>query len=99
MVPMHLGRTALCAPYSNISSEDPCPFIKVPDGPQNWNLNVFWVQKMNADILSFFFSKSHGKRMPSRFPNGAPLERDTRLQGIFTSLLIYILLSYSQSPR
>jgi len=33
--------------------------------------------------ISYFFSlKSPVKRPPSRFPSGAPIERDSRLQGI-----------------
>jgi len=44
-----------------------------------------------------FHSKSPGKRIPSRFPNRAPMERSTRLQGIFTSLLIYFIFP-SESP-
>jgi hypothetical protein len=37
-------------------------------------------------------SKSPGKRITSRFPIGAPIERDTHLQGIFTDILIYLYL-------
>jgi len=33
-VPMHLCHMALCAQQSDISSGEPCPFTKVPDGPQ-----------------------------------------------------------------
>jgi hypothetical protein len=33
-VPMHQGLMALCAPSSDISSGESCPFTKVPDGPQ-----------------------------------------------------------------
>ena len=40
-------------------------------------------------------SKSPGKRIPSRLPNGAPMKRDTHLQGIFTSLFIYLFISNS----
>ena len=65
---------------------EPCPFTAVPDGPQASNLYVLWVQERNPDILS----KSPGKRIPSRFPKGAAMERDTRLQVIVTSLLIYL---------
>jgi len=46
-------------------------------------------------MLSFFSQKV----LASEFPPGSPMERDTRLQGIFTSLLIYLLLSFSQGPR
>ena len=40
-----------------------------------------------------FHSKSPGKQIPSTFPNGAPMERDTRLQGIFMSLSLSINIS------
>jgi len=40
-----------------------------------------------------FLSKSTGKRIPSRFPNGVPMVRETRLQGIFTSHFIYLFIS------
>jgi len=80
-------------PHNLISAqESPVAFTKVPDGSQTHNLIVLWVQERNPDILSFL-SKSPSKRIPSRFPNGAPMERDTRLQGIFTSLLIYLFIS------
>jgi hypothetical protein len=54
--------------------------------------------KKGAQIYYPFLSKSPGKRIPSRFPNGAPMGRDTRLQGIFTPLLIYLLTYLSGSP-
>jgi len=44
--------------------------------------------KKGTQIHFHFLSKSPGKRIPSRFPNGAPVERDTRLQGICTYLFI-----------
>ena len=46
--------------------------------------------KKGTQIYYRFLSKSPGKQTPSRFPSRAPMERDTRLQGIFTSLLIYL---------
>ena len=46
--------------------------------------------KKGTQIYYPFLSKCPGKRTPSRFPNRAPMERDTRLQGIFTLLLIYL---------
>jgi hypothetical protein len=46
-----------------------------------------------------FHSESPGKQIPSRFPNWAPMERDTCLQGIFMSLLIYLFfICPSESP-
>jgi len=38
--------------------------------------------KKGTQIYYPFLSKRPGKRMPSRFPNGVPMERDTRLQGL-----------------
>ena len=38
--------------------------------------------KKGAQIYYFFSLKSPSKRTPSRFPSGAPVERNTRLQGI-----------------
>ena len=49
--------------------------------------------KRGTQIYYPFLSKSAGKRIPFRFPNGAPLERNTILQGIFASLLIYMFIS------
>ena len=49
--------------------------------------------KKGTQICYSFPSKSPGKRIPSRFPNGAPMERNTRLQGIFTSQYTSFYLS------
>jgi len=43
-------------------------------------------------MLSFCPKKSR-QANPLQVPNGVPMERDTLLQGIFTSLLIYIFIS------
>jgi hypothetical protein len=55
-------------------------------------VNVLWIQEENPDIL-FIYLKIPDKRILSRFPNEVPVERDTHLQGNFTSLLIYLYLS------
>jgi len=53
--------------------------------------------KKENQIYYPFLSKSPGKRIPSRFPNGAPMERDTRLQDIFhISLDIFLYLKGSK---
>jgi hypothetical protein len=49
--------------------------------------------KKRTQIYYPFFSKPPGKRIPPRFRKGAPMERDTGLQNIFKSLLIYLLIS------
>jgi hypothetical protein len=49
--------------------------------------------KKGTQIYYRFLSKSPGKQIPSRFPNRAPMERDTHLQGTFTYLLIYLFIS------
>ena len=51
--------------------------------------------KKRTQIYYHFLSKSPGKRISPRFPTGAHMERDARLQVIFTSLLIYVYLSLS----
>jgi hypothetical protein len=48
--------------------------------------------KKRTQIYYFFSQKSPGKRIPSRFPSGAPMERDNRIQGIFY-ILIYLFIS------
>ena len=54
--------------------------------------------KIGTQVCYPFPSKSPGKRIPSRFPNGVPMERNTRLQGIFyLSLNISVYLS-TESP-
>ena len=54
--------------------------------------------KKGTQIFYPFLSKSPGKGISSRFPNGVPMERDTHLQGIFTSFLIYFFIFPSESP-
>jgi len=49
--------------------------------------------KKETQIFYPFLSKCPGKRIPSRFPNRAPMERDIHFQSIFTSLLIYLFIS------
>jgi hypothetical protein len=57
--------------------------ILMPSGSNKW-----------TQIYYPFHSKIPGKRIPSRFSNGASMERDTRLQGIFTSLLTLWRLNF-----
>jgi len=73
MVPMHLGLIdGPFVPHKLIlAQESPVPLPKFQMVPRLKNLNVFWVQERNPDIL-FFSVNSPGKRIPSRFPNGAP---------------------------
>ena len=54
--------------------------------------------KKGTQIYHPFHSKSPGKRIPSRFPTGAPMDRDTGLQGIFMSLLIYLSMFPNRVP-
>jgi hypothetical protein len=51
------------------------------------------VSTKGTHVYFTFLLKNPGKRIPSKFPNGALMERDTRLQGIFTYLLIYLFIS------
>ena len=54
--------------------------------------------KKGTQIYHPFHSKSPGKQIPSRFPIGAPMERDTHFQGIFcVSLNISLFIYPSES--
>ena len=84
---MHLGLIdGPFVPHNLISAQE----SPVPDGPQTFKIFMSSGSKKGTQIYYPFVSKTPGKRIPSRFPNGAPIERDSRLQGIFTSLLIYL---------
>ena len=76
--------------------ESPAPLPKFQMAPR-FKILMSSGSKKGSQIYYPCQSKSPGKRIPFRFPNGAPIERDTRLQGIFTSPLICI--SFYLSPR
>ena len=82
---------ALC-PFvpNNLSSaqQSPVPLPKFQMAPRFKTLMPS-ESKKGTQIYYPFHSKSPGKRIPSRFPNGAPMESDIGLQSIFTPLLIY----------
>ena len=88
-VPMHLGLIdGPFVPHNLISAqESPAPLPKFQMAPRLKILMSVGSKKV-TQIHYLFLSKSPGKRIPSRFPNGVPMERDTRLQDIFTSLLM-----------
>ena len=78
---MHLGLIDRPLVTHNLIStqKSPVPLLKFQMTPrQNHNGPG---SKRNPDIL-FFSLKSPSKRIPSRFPNRAPIEREARLQGI-----------------
>jgi len=91
MVSMHLGLIDRpFVPHDLMSAqESPVPLPKFQMASK---LKILMPSgsKKGTQIYYPFLSKSPGKQTPSRFPNGAPMERDTCLQGIFTSLLIYL---------
>jgi len=93
-VPMHLGLIdGPFVPHNLIlAQESPVPLPKFQMAPRLKMLMSSGSNKGNQ-IYYFFLPKSPGKRIPSRFPNGDPMERDTSLQGIFTYLLIYLYIS------
>jgi hypothetical protein len=82
-VPMHLGLTyGPFVPHNPISAqESPAPLPKFQMAPR-LKILMSSGSKKRTQIYCTFLSKSPNKRIPSRFPNGAPMERDTRLQGI-----------------
>ena len=90
---MHLGFIdGPFVPQNLISTQErPVPLPKIQMTSRLKNFNVLCVQGRNPVILSFSL-KSPGKRIPSRFPNVAPTEKNTGSQDIFTSLLICLSL-------
>ena len=85
-------------PHNLISAwESPVPLPKFQMASR-FKILTFSGSKKETQIYYHFHSKSPSKQIPFRFPNGTPIERDTHLQGIFTSLLVYFFLSLPQSP-
>ena len=80
-------------PHNLISAQhSPVPLPQLQMAPR-LKILISSGSKKGSQIYYPFVSKSPGKRIHSRVPNGAPMERDTRLQGTFTSVLIYFLMS------
>jgi hypothetical protein len=92
-VPMQLG--LIDRPFSRhnlISAQkSPVPLPKFQMVPR-FKMFMSSESKKGTHIYYPFLSKSPGKRIPSKFPNGAPMERGTLLQDFFAYLLICIYL-------
>ena len=82
-----------CVPHNLISAQESRYQIPKFQMPHRLKILMSSGSKKGTQICFPFLSKSSGKRIPSKFPKGASIERKTRLQGIFTSLLIYIFIS------
>jgi hypothetical protein len=65
---------------------EPWFFTEVPECPQTQAPNILWAQEKR--VLVLLYLKVAGKRTPSRFPKGAPMERDA----CFQCLPLHILL-------
>jgi len=87
---MHLGLIdGPFVPHNLISVQDsPVPLPKSQMAPR-LKILMSSGSKKGTQIYYPFLSKIPGKRISFRFPNLAPMERDTGLQGIFTSLFTY----------
>jgi hypothetical protein len=69
-------------PHNLVSAqENPVPLPKFQMAPK-LNFNVLWVHERNPDILSLSLKMSR-QANPSRFPDGAPMEKDAHLQSLF----------------
>ena len=77
-----------------LSYRSPVPLRKFQMAPR-LKIVMSSGSKKRTQIYSPFLSKSPDKRISSRFPNVAPMERGNRLQDIFTYLLIYLFISKS----
>ena len=93
-VPLNLGLIdGPFVPHNLISAqESPVPLPKFQMAPRLKTLMSSGSMK-GTQIYYPFLSKSPNKRIPSSFPKRASMERDIHLQGIFTSLLIYLFIS------
>jgi hypothetical protein len=87
MVPMHLGLIDRpFVPHNLISAQySPVPLLKFQMAPK-LKILMSTGSKKEPRYTYSFLSKSTGKQAPSRFPNRAPMERDTHLQVIFAYL-------------
>ena len=96
MVPIYLGLIDGTFEPNNLQSaqESPAPLPKFQIAPRLKILMSFGSKK-GTQIQFPFLSKSPGKQITSRFPSGAPMKRDTCLQGI---LHISRYISLSQRP-
>ena len=96
---MHLGLIdGPYVPHNLISAqESPVPLPKFQVAPR-LKILMSSGSKKGTQIYYPFLTKSPGKRIPSRFPNGAPMERESHLQDVFISLLIYCFNISSRVP-
>ena len=79
----------------------PVPLLKLQMVPTLKILISYGSKKGNQIYYPFFSQKDLASESPpgtQMGPLGRERERDTHIQGIFTSLLIYLLLSFPQSP-
>jgi hypothetical protein len=76
---MHLGLIDRpFVPHNPISTQEgPVPLTKFQMAPI-LKILMFSGSKNGTQIYFFFSLKNPAKRTPSRFPNGVPVERDTR---------------------
>jgi len=97
MVRMHLGLIdGPFVPHNLISAqESPVP---LPKFQMAHRLKMSSGSRKGTQIHYPYLSKSPSKRIPYRFPSRATIERESCLQGIFTSVLIYLFLSFPQIP-
>ena len=85
-------------PHNLISAQDsPVPLPKFQMAPR-LKILMSSGSKKGTQIYHPFHSKSPNKQIPSRFPTGAPMDRDTCLQGIFMTLLIYLSMFPNRVP-
>jgi hypothetical protein len=91
---MHLGLIDRPFVPHNLTSAQESP-VPLPRFQMDLRLKILMssVSKKGTQIYFRFLSKRPGKQIPSRFPDGAPIEIDTLLQVISIYLLIYLFIS------
>ena len=98
-VPTHLGLIDRPSVSHNLISAQDSP-VPLPGFQVAPRLKILMSSGSKKGTQNPFLSKSPGRRIPSRFPNGAPMGRDTRLHGIFTSLVMYLFnISFGVSSK
>jgi len=86
-------------PHNLISAREssvPLPkFLRVP----RFKILMSSGSKKKEPRYTILFSQESQQENPLQVPHRGPYgDRETRLQGIFMSLLIYLFLSFPQSP-
>jgi hypothetical protein len=77
-----LLKDGLFVPHNLISAQERPVRLPKFQMPPRLKTLISSGSKKKTQIYYPFLSKSPGKRIPSRFPNGPPMQRDARIESI-----------------